>query len=124
MTPAQIHRHRFTAEMRATLRLAAPIAGAQLAQIGMGITDTVLLGALGRDALAAGGLGAMMFFTLVMILQGLMSAAAILIAHAPGAPGEGPNRPGSARRVPGRDLPCRAADAAPQPSRVLPARRR
>ena len=85
MTPLATPRSRFIAEMHATLRLAAPIVGAQLAQIGMGITDTVLLGGLGRDALAAGGLGAMMFFVLVMILQGLMSAAAILIAHARGA---------------------------------------
>jgi MATE family multidrug resistance protein len=88
MIAALTPRPRFAAEMRATLRLAAPIAGAQLAQIGMGITDTVMLGGLGRDALAAGGLGAMMFFTLTMILQGLMSAAAILIAHARGARNE------------------------------------
>jgi MATE family multidrug resistance protein len=85
MLAASTPRSRFTTEMRATMRLAAPIVGAQMAQIGMGITDTVMLGGLGRDALAAGGLGAMMFFTFVMILQGLMSAAAILIAHARGA---------------------------------------
>jgi MATE family multidrug resistance protein len=74
----------FTTELRATLRLAAPLALAQLAQIGMGLTDTILLGALGRDALAAGGLGASLFFTVTTILQGLVMGVGILVAHARG----------------------------------------
>ena len=79
------HRLRFGPELRATLALAAPLALAQLAQIGMGLTDTVLLGALGRDALAAGGLGAGMFFTTSAVLQGLVMGVGILVAHARGA---------------------------------------
>jgi MATE family multidrug resistance protein len=75
----------FSQELKATLRLAAPLALAQLAQIGMGLTDTVLLGALGRDALAAGGLGAGLFFTITAILQGLVFGVGILVAHARGA---------------------------------------
>ena len=71
--------------MRATFRLAAPLALAQVAQMGMGLTDTVLLGALGPDALAAGGLGAAMFFTLVAVMQGLVLSVGILVAHARGA---------------------------------------
>ncbi len=76
---------RFRDELAATLRLAAPLALAQLAQIGMGVTDTVLLGALGRDALAAGGLGAGMFFTVTAVLQGLVFGVSILVSHARGA---------------------------------------
>ena len=76
---------RFSEELKATFRLAAPLALAQLAQIGMGVTDTVLLGALGRDALAAGGLGAGLFFTLAGVLQGLVMGVGILAAHARGA---------------------------------------
>lgn len=76
---------RFGLELRATFRLAAPLALAQLAQIGMGLTDTVMLGALGSDALAAGGLGAGLFFTMVTILQGLVIGVGILVAHARGA---------------------------------------
>jgi len=76
---------RFNQELRATLKLSAPLAVAQLAQVGMGVTDTVLLGALGRDALAAGGLGGALFFMLAMILQGPAQASGILIAHARGA---------------------------------------
>ena len=76
---------RFTLELRATARLAGPLALAQLAQIGMGLTDTIMLGALGRDALAAGGLGAGLFFTIVAVVQGLVMGVGILVAHARGA---------------------------------------
>ncbi len=75
---------RFRDELRATIRLASPLAAASLAQIGMGLTDTVLLGGLGRDALAAGGLGVSIFQTLSAILQGLVVGVSILIAHARG----------------------------------------
>lgn len=68
-----------------TLRLAAPLAVAQLAQMAMGITDTVLLGTLGGDALAAGGLGASLFFTVVILLQGVLTAVSVLVAQARGA---------------------------------------
>lgn len=76
---------RFHGELGATLRMAAPLAAAQLAQMGMGLTDTVLLGALGRDALAAGGLGASIFFTATAVIQGGMASIGILVAHARGA---------------------------------------
>jgi MATE family multidrug resistance protein len=65
--------------------MAAPLAAAQLAQMGMGLTDTVLLGALGRDALAAGGLGASIFFTATALIQGSLAAVGILVARARGA---------------------------------------
>jgi MATE family multidrug resistance protein len=74
----------FNQELRATFRMAAPLALAQVAQMGMGLTDTVLLGALGPDALAAGGLGAAMFFTLAAVMQGLVLSVGILVAHARG----------------------------------------
>lgn len=76
---------RFTQELRATFKLAAPLAAAQLSQVGMGVTDTVMLGALGGHAIAAGGLASGLFFMSIMILQGPASAVGILIAHARGA---------------------------------------
>lgn len=82
---ASLSSPRFGPELRATFQLAAPLALAQLAQIGMGLTDTVMLGALGRDALAAGGLGSATYFTLVVVLQGLVMSVGILVAHARGA---------------------------------------
>ena len=75
----------FRRELKATLNMAAPLAAAQLAQMGMGLTDTVLLGALGRDALAAGGLGASIFFTVTAVIQGGIMGVGILVAHARGA---------------------------------------
>jgi MATE family multidrug resistance protein len=73
------------AELRATLALAAPLAAANLAQMAMGVTDTVMVGRLGATPLAAAGLGAMLYFTGGVMLQGILSAVSPLAAHALGA---------------------------------------
>ena len=51
-------------------------------------TDTVLLGSLGPDSLAAGGLGANFFFVIVTVLQGVLSSVSVSVAHARGAQAE------------------------------------
>jgi MATE family multidrug resistance protein len=84
MSPSS-HSPRFGHEIAATVRLAAPLAMAQLAQVAMGATDTVLLGSLGRDGLAAGGLGANLYFTLMIVVAGGLISVSILVAHARGA---------------------------------------
>jgi len=71
-----------------TARLAAPLAIAQLSQMAMGVTDTILLGSLGADALAAGGLGAGIFFVVVTLLQGVLSSVSVTVANARGAQAE------------------------------------
>ena len=68
-----------------TMRLVSPLAIAQLAQMAMGITDTVLLGSSGGDALAAGGLGNGLFITVCVVLHGMMTALAVLVSQARGA---------------------------------------
>src|SRR6476620_5091353 len=68
-----------------TARLAAPLAIAQLSQMAMGVTDTILLGSLGPDALAAGGLGANLFFGVVTLPQGVRTSVSVSVAHARGA---------------------------------------
>jgi MATE family multidrug resistance protein len=73
------------AELRATLAIAAPLAAANLAQMAMGVTDMVMVGRLGALPLAAAGLGAMLYFTGGVVLQGILSAVAPLAAHALGA---------------------------------------
>jgi MATE family multidrug resistance protein len=80
---------RFGHEIAQTIRLAAPLALAQLAQVAMGATDTVLLGSLGRDSLAAGGLGANLYFTLMIVVAGGLISVSILVSHARGAGNEG-----------------------------------
>jgi MATE family multidrug resistance protein len=70
---------------RQTLHLAAPLAGALLAQMAMGVTDTVLLGALGDEALAAGGLAGSITISLLVVLQGILASVSVLVAQAQGA---------------------------------------
>lgn len=70
------------------LKLAAPIAVAQLSQVAMGITDTVLLGSIGAEPLAAGGLGTSLFFTVLIMLQGILTSVSIFVAQARGAAAE------------------------------------
>ena len=53
------------AEVRATLALATPLAVANLAQMAMGVTNTVMVGRLGAVPLAAAGLGGMLFLPAV-----------------------------------------------------------
>lgn len=72
-----------------TLRLAGPLAVAQLAQMAMGLTDTVMLGALGGDALAAGGLGMMLYISVTILLQGMLTSVSIVVAQARGAGDDG-----------------------------------
>jgi MATE family multidrug resistance protein len=65
--------------------IAAPMALAQLSQMAMGLTDTLMLGRISDAALAAGGLGANLFFTCLICLQGVVSGVAVLTARARGA---------------------------------------
>ncbi len=75
----------YAGHLIATAALAAPIAVALLCEMAMGLTDTVMLGSLGDGALAAGGLGANIFFTALIILQGILSGVSVLAASARGA---------------------------------------
>src|SRR5215470_12533417 len=72
-------------ELRATVAVAGPLAAANLAQTAMGFTNTVIVGSLGNTALAAAGLGASLYFTIVMVCSGVLNAVAPLAAHAIGA---------------------------------------
>jgi MATE family multidrug resistance protein len=84
-----LHRSAVIAEIRATAALAAPLAGASLSQLLLGFTDTVMVGYLGSDALAAAGLGAGLYFTIGLVFQGVVTAVSPLVAQALGARAEG-----------------------------------
>jgi MATE family multidrug resistance protein len=73
------------AEIRATCAVAAPLAGANLATMAMQVTNAVMVGHLGATSLAAAGLGAALYATLLMTGQGVLTAVAPLAAHAVGA---------------------------------------
>src|ERR1700742_4205554 len=55
----------------------------------MAVTDTVLRASLGPDALAAGGLGANLFFVVVTLLQGVLTSVSVSVSHARGAQDDG-----------------------------------
>lgn len=72
-------------EAAATLRLALPIVLTNLSQMALALTETVLLGRLGTEALAAGLLAVSLHFALLAPGFGLALAAAPLQAQARGA---------------------------------------
>ncbi|MBD2460599.1 MATE family efflux transporter [Oscillatoria sp. FACHB-1407] len=76
---------RLKSEINACLILAVPLAGAQLAQAATSFADTVMMGLLGSETLAAGGLGAASFGVLLIVSTGIVSAVSPLVAEAYGA---------------------------------------
>jgi multidrug resistance protein, MATE family len=84
-----LHRHldykALQTELQACLQLAIPLVGAQLSQAANGFVDTLMMGLLGTQALAAGGLGSATFLTLYIISTGIISAVSPLVAEAHGA---------------------------------------
>lgn len=73
------------AEVKGCLFLAVPLAGAQLGQAATSFVDTVMMGFLGSQSLAAGGLGSVTFLWLLTIGTGIVSAVSPLAAEAHGA---------------------------------------
>jgi multidrug resistance protein, MATE family len=76
---------RVISEIRASLFLALPLAGAQMAQSAIAFIDTAMMGRLGSETLAAGGLGAISFGALLIIGSGLAAAVSPLAAQAHGS---------------------------------------
>lgn len=72
-------------ELIAILRLAGPLIAAQLAYVAMVFTDTVMMGKLGPEALAAGGLGASSYAFVSMFCVGVVAATGNLVAIRYGA---------------------------------------
>jgi len=77
--------HAWIAEARALLKLAAPLVLTQLAQMAIMTTDVVMLGRLGKTALASAALGNTVFFFTWLIGCGPVAAVAPMIAHNLGA---------------------------------------
>jgi multidrug resistance protein, MATE family len=71
-------------EFRPMLRLAAPLALAELGWMAMGIVDTIMAAPLGPAAVGAGILGGMVFYPLAMSFTGLLLGMDTLVAQAYG----------------------------------------
>jgi multidrug resistance protein, MATE family len=67
------------------LRLAAPLAVAELGWMAMGFVDIVMAGPLGAAAIGAGSLGNMLFFPIVICGTGMLLGMDTLVAQAFGA---------------------------------------
>jgi MATE family multidrug resistance protein len=72
-------------ELAAAARLAAPVALVQVGTMLMGVVDTMMLGHLSAQALAAGALGHIVTFTCLMLGYGVLSALDPLVSQAYGA---------------------------------------
>lgn len=66
----------------ATLALGVPLIGAQLAQLGINVTDVFIMGRLGTAELAAMVLASQYFFTLFIFGSGFSTAVVPLVAQA------------------------------------------
>ncbi|WP_406229912.1 MATE family efflux transporter [Nocardia sp. NBC_01009] len=79
-------------DSRPLIALAAPIAGIQLAQVALTTTDLAMMGLLGVQAIAAGGLAITLYNQVRTMSVGVVTAVGNLVA---GAVGQGESRAGT-----------------------------
>ncbi len=72
-------------EARALLRIAGPIVLSQLGGVGMNTMDTIMVGPLGAEALAAAGLASALHVVLLMVTTGTILGMGPLVSQAYGA---------------------------------------
>ncbi len=82
---AKLIRSKLRTEIRECLILSVPLASAQVSQAATGFVDTVMMGWLGREVLAAGGLASSTFTALLITVTGVVLAVSPLVAEAYGA---------------------------------------
>ena len=86
-------------EIRQTIHLAAPLALMQLSQIVMTTVDVLMIGRLGKEALAGAALGGTLLFLWSVTGMGLVTAVAPLASQAFGAEGSAPKCAGRRARA-------------------------
>ncbi len=75
----------YAREFGQLIKLAIPLALAQLAQNSLSFVDTVMVGRLNEDALAGIGIGAATFFFVGMFVGGILYAVAPMVSHCVGS---------------------------------------
>ncbi len=80
-----MRRSAFRSELAAATRLAVPVVLSQLGMMLMGVIDTMMLGHLSAEALAAGALGHILTLCPMMIAYGILAALDPLVSQAHGA---------------------------------------
>lgn len=76
---------RIQSEIREFLKLAIPLASAQVAQSATGFADTIMMGRMGAEILAGGGLAAIIYLSVMATTSGMVMGVSPLIAEAFGA---------------------------------------
>ena len=84
MTVSHI-KHPLRIGVREFFKLAIPLASAQVAQSATGFVDTIMMGRMGADVLAAGGLAAIIYFAIMATASGTVMGVSPLVAEAFGA---------------------------------------
>ncbi|MEO1296114.1 MAG: MATE family efflux transporter [Cyanobacteria bacterium J06636_16] len=74
-----------SSEAQEFIKLAVPLAGAQVAQALVGFVDTLMMGHLGAESLAAGGLASSVFQLVLNTFSGVVMAVSPVVAEAYGA---------------------------------------
>jgi multidrug resistance protein, MATE family len=72
-------------EIKEFLKLAIPLISAQLAQSAIGLADTLMMGRIGAETLAAGGLASMTFTIFLFTAIGIVIGVSPIVAAAYGA---------------------------------------
>ncbi|KST65233.1 MATE family efflux transporter [Mastigocoleus testarum] len=72
-------------EIKGFLQIAVPLVSAQVAQSATGFADSIMMGHLGAEILAAGGLAALTFQMFLGIVSGVVMGVSPLVAEAFGA---------------------------------------
>lgn len=84
-TPLPSAPHGFKAELGAMVRLAVPIVVTQLGHMAMGVVDTIMVGRVSAEAIAAVALGNLYFFAAAIFGIGVLMALDPVVAQAVGA---------------------------------------
>ncbi len=82
---ATIFQSKFFLEARSYLKLAVPFTITQLSETIITFVDTVMIGLLGSQALAAAALGVVNFYTLIFLSAGILETISVFAAEAFGA---------------------------------------
>ncbi|MFT4820889.1 MAG: MATE family multidrug resistance protein, partial [Candidatus Azotimanducaceae bacterium] len=72
-------------EIRRLYHIALPLMGAQLAQMGMGVSDAIMAGQYGSADLAGVALGGSLLWPVVLLMMGLIQAVTPTVAQLNGA---------------------------------------
>ena len=85
MSVPGVHPQGFRAELVALLRLAVPTVAVQVGWMSMGVVDTIVVGHVSADAMAAAALGNLLFLAVSIFGMGVLTGLDPLISQAVGA---------------------------------------